>query len=564
MTDILLGRDVDGAPVRMTEDIRGMHLHIIGGTRRGKSTLMRRMILEDIKAGHGVCVIDPHGTLINRVMGDLSGLAHPFGRSWPVRLIEPGRPDFTAILNPFSPKEDNSTAVSRIIGAILSAWGEFDQSKTPRLARVLSLMCSTLLDQGMPLSDALILLNNRDIRMQIIQGLADSDLKEAWGSLVDGKESVFREYVESTVNRLYPFISSASVRRMFGMTGKGLDFRKLIEERSIVLINLASSPYFDQASSKLVGSLIINEIRQASMLRSIDGLTKPRPFYLYIDECALFLTQDIISALDECSKFGLHLTLVHQRFAQLEEKGDEVLSAVLDIQNRIVFGGSRVEDLDILARELFTGTIRLDEYIEGTQEPTPIGQREEELVSKSMGLAAAEAEGEVTAQGVVDSKTAGKSLSGSISRNPVQKTITDGGEQEPVSPASYTLGGSLSGNTGTGKARSNSKSKTRVQTLTQSETVTVGRPKYHAWISVTNTKARLFPVQAIADPTEKDAKAFQRKTYEKYRMRVFEQMIERNEAMPSAEIDIAISARQRNLRETDLNRSDDEPDNYRV
>ena len=590
MRRIELGAEKSGRPIFMSEEQRGMHVRICGGTGRGKSTLMRRMILQDIQAGHGVCVIDPHGSLVNRVLCDLSETRPVVGRHWPVSIIEPGRTDFSTGFNPFSGHLDRYAAMDRIVAATLAAWQQFDQSGTPRMPRVLMMVFSLLAAKGYPLSDALILLQNKEVRARALAEGVDPALMEEWLGLQSLKPNEFRDYVDSASNRLFPFVSSSTIRRMFGTTDVGINFREKIEKRSIILVNLAESDYFTRRSADLVGGLIINDLVQSARLRSPN---EPRPFYLYVDECARFLNDDIISALDETRKYGLHLTLAHQYSSQLKERGEGILGAALSIQNQIAFGGGYApEDLEILAKIFFTGTIRHDEFIPGTSEPIVTGYEWEDKTSVTIthtdgdSFSDSESETEGEYEGLA------QSISGGISYTPGPKQIEGPRKGERTTPSVWTYGGQIGKTRAEGRSISRGAAQARTRTESKSISVTHDKalvpimgdskgqrytleeqyercrgvlkflPRGKALIRVGDSAPQNLNVQAIPDPQTPIAQSLQQKRYEAFRRAIFARMVERGEALPSAEVDARILARQTKLRNAGEIDSFDETESF--
>src|SRR5437879_3666655 len=143
MKKLFLGNNADGSPLHLTPEMRQTsHMHVIGGTRTGKSKFLEWMMRKDIREGHGFCLIDWHGSLYHDMLRYCSHLDVGLYRDFrSIILLDPSRPDFVTGFNPFmNPGEDISTQVNRHIDATVRPWGGSDTDEMPtfeRTARVL-------------------------------------------------------------------------------------------------------------------------------------------------------------------------------------------------------------------------------------------------------------------------------------------------------------------------------------------------------------------------------------------------------------------------------------------
>ena len=111
-----------------------------------------------------------------------------------------------------------------------------------------------------------------------------------------------------------------------------------------------------------------------------------RPFYLYIDECARFVNEDIARILDEARKFGLHLILAHQHLGQLKKAGEDIYHSIMtDAKTKVIFGGLSAQDTRILAEQIFLGELDLEEPKHVLDKPTVIRYIETWLENYSQG-----------------------------------------------------------------------------------------------------------------------------------------------------------------------------------
>mgnify|MGYP003376164865 CR=1 FL=1 len=482
---------------------------------------------------------------------------------------------------------DSATA-DRLVAATLAAWQQFDQAATPRLPRVLMMLFLLLSSRGIPLSDALLVLQNQKVRKRLLSSSEiDQGLIDEWLSLGSLQPTQFRDYVDSTSNRLFPFISSSTIRRMFGSTEFGVDIGAKLEKRSILLVNLAESRYFTRRSADLVGSLIVNEIVQHARLRKPDA---SRPFYVYIDECARFLNDDVVTALDETRKFGVHFVLAHQRFAALLKKGEDIMDAALDIQNKVVFGGVGAKDLELLAKVLFMGTIAFDEYIPNTGEAMINGYEWETTTSRSHSTTTgtSRAEGESVSEGESAGSSRSKSLS--ISHTPAQRQLQGPNKGEVSVPSSQNYSGSMDFSSSHSHSVEMGRSITETASESYGESVTYAQalvpqmgesrgarysleeqyerrramlktlPTGKAFVRFGDKDPEYLQVIPISEPkTEAEYSAYEL-IYLRYRQEVFERMLKSKEAMVSEEVDVLIEERQARLRGNPKIVSDDDED----
>lgn len=161
------------------------------------------------------------------------------------------------------------------------------------------------------------------------------------------------ERIESTLNRIKPFVEHEVIRPMLGQQSKTLDFPGILAERKILLVNLARQNVISEDNQHLLGTLLVNELLSAGFARRPH---ERQPFFVFIDEFSHFVTKDACEILDGGRKFGLHFTLAHQHLAQLKEKDPEVYySTLTNARTKVVFGGLNDEDVELISKELYTG-----------------------------------------------------------------------------------------------------------------------------------------------------------------------------------------------------------------
>lgn len=321
---------------------RVRHCHILGGTGTGKSTLLFSMIQQDIMSGQGVAVLDPHGDLIDRVLGVI-----PPERVNDVVLLDPADEQFVIPFNILSAHSDfekqllASDLVS-VFQRLSTSWG--DQMNSVFQNAVIAFLEST---EGGTLADLRRFLLDAQWREQFLQTVDDPDVRYYWRrafpQLGGGKS------IGPIITRLETFLSPKPIRCMVSQRENRLDFRTMMDGGKIFLARLPQG-LIGRENAFLLGSLVMTKLQQMAMSRARVPESKRRPFYCYMDEFHHFITPSLTEVLSGARKYGLGLVLAHQELKQLDRDKD-VGSAVLSNSfTRIVF---RVGDAD--ARALADG-----------------------------------------------------------------------------------------------------------------------------------------------------------------------------------------------------------------
>jgi hypothetical protein len=355
MRPLFLGHNGAGQDVELTGDERRTHMHVIGSSGSGKSKFLEHLMRQDLQNRQGFCLIDPHGSLYEAVM-QYAGFRCLQQDIIPLNLSEPG----TVVgFNPFQRAANGDVAVQvdRRIQATMHAWGVADTNQTPTLARTLRLIYTVMLEQdlGLPQVAHLIDFNAHVIRGQLIERLSTPLIQKEWLELQQLKARDFREETLSAKNRLFKFLTSPTLARFMGVPGRSINLSEVIAQGKVLLVNLAPSDYLSKENARVFGALLVNEFFECAMRRKPTAGKPPQPYYLFLDEFQDFVSIDIADMLDQVRKFGLFLTLAHQRFGQLDEN---ITDAVLtNCRIKAVFGGLRAESARMMAEELFIGKL---------------------------------------------------------------------------------------------------------------------------------------------------------------------------------------------------------------
>jgi hypothetical protein len=196
-------------------------------------------------------------------------------------------------------------------------------------------------------------------RAAITARITNPRIRAEWEWLEQMKLDRREERIESTFNRIKPFVEHEAIRPMLGQYTNTINFPNILAERKILLVNLARQNVISEDNQHLLGTLLVNELLSAGFARRPH---ERQPFFVFIDEFSHFVTKDACEILDGGRKFGLHFTLAHQHLAQLKEQDPEVYySTLTNARTKVVFGGLNDEDVELISKELYTGEFDPDQ-----------------------------------------------------------------------------------------------------------------------------------------------------------------------------------------------------------
>jgi hypothetical protein len=325
------------------EKNRRGHIYIIGKTGTGKSTLMKNMMVADIRSGNGLALIDPHGDLAEEVLDHI-----PKERVNEVIYFNPADLEYPIAFNPLekAAPECHHLIVSGVISVFKKIWADF---WGPRLEHILRHAILTLLYYpGSTLLDVPRLLTDKDFRYGILRYVDHHQVREFWFSEFDKYSAWLRSQAISPIlNKIGHFITSVPLRNIVGQKENTFSFRKVMDRGGIFIANLAKGK-IGEDNSALLGAMLVTKIQLAALSRADMPEGKRKAFYLYVDEVHNFLTFSFADILSEARKYGLNLVLAHQYLAQLEEKIGE---AILGNVGTLISFRVGAEDAHYLARE---------------------------------------------------------------------------------------------------------------------------------------------------------------------------------------------------------------------
>lgn len=328
---VVLGESIfrgDRRLVRMTDEDRRRHLYIIGQTGTGKSRIMLNMAIQDMKSGKGICMIDPHGELIEQALQRI-----PKDRINDVIIFDPGdlsRPLGLNMLEFDPTKPEQKSFIVNEIQAIFNRL--FDKASMgpmfeQYMRNSLILLMEDAVNEPATFMEIPRLFSDDAYRERKLARISNPTVidfweKEAAKATGDWSLANMSVYISSKFSN---FLSNDYMRPIIGQVNSAFNFRNVMDEGKILLVNLSKGKIGD-LNSNLLGMIITGKILMSALSRvDTPNEENRRDFYLYIDEFQNYSTDSIGVILSEARKYRLNLTLAHQFIEQLE---DEIKDAV--------------------------------------------------------------------------------------------------------------------------------------------------------------------------------------------------------------------------------------------
>ncbi len=322
-------------------DDRRRHLYVIGKSGVGKSKFLELLIRQDIATGAGLCLMDPHGDVIEDILQFI-----PENRIEDVCIIDPSDASFPASFNPLA-NVDQGFKYQLTQGLIEVMEKQFGANWTPRLEHVFRFTTLALLDYPHATMRGMIsMLTDRNYRQKVIEYIGDDMVKRFWAiEFADWSEKFDTDAIIPLVNKLGQFLSDPVLRNIFGQKENKVDIGELMNKKKILLINLSKGKLGEENSS-FFGAMFLTKIKQAGMQRARMPERERGDFYLYVDEFHNLVTETFENLLSEARKYGIALTVANQYLEQLLPR---VQASVLgNVGSLVVFrvGGQDAEKLE--------------------------------------------------------------------------------------------------------------------------------------------------------------------------------------------------------------------------
>lgn len=304
-------------PVFLTDTMRLQHTHIIGATGVGKSTLIAHMMSEDIRTGNGCALFDPHGDIAEDVLAQI-----PQERIKDVILIDPSDIEYPIGFNLLHAESEAEKMV--LSSDLVSAFAEHATAWGDQMTSVLSNAVNAFLysSKGGTLIELKRFLLEKKFRESFLESVDDPSILYYW----EHDFPMLRSgSLSPLLTRIDTFLRPAIIRYMLAQK-KGVDFKKALEQKKILLIKL-SQGLIGEDNSYLLASIFLSKLLQCAQGRQSLPKEARHPYYVYLDEFQNFLTPSITQILSGARKYGLGLILAHQELAQIDKP--KILGSVI-------------------------------------------------------------------------------------------------------------------------------------------------------------------------------------------------------------------------------------------
>ena len=337
-------------PVCIGEEDRRRHVYIIGQTGTGKSTLMTNMVIDDIKKGKGVAMVDPHGDLVEDVLGQV-----PSERLADVIYFDPSDLDRPLGLNMIDYNFDRPEEKTFIVNEMQGIFNKLFTAETmgpmfeQYMRNALLLLMEDMPNEPATLIEVPRVFTDAEFRKRKISRIHNPVVVDFWEkeAVKAGGEASLQNMTPYITSKFNNFISNDYLRPIIGQPKSAFNFRQVMDEGKILLVNLSKGRIGD-INAGLLGMVMTGKILMAALSRVDLEAKDRRDFNLYVDEFQNFTTDSISTILSEARKYKLSLTMAHQFIAQLTEK---IRDAVFgNVGSQIVFRVG-VQDAEFLVKQ---------------------------------------------------------------------------------------------------------------------------------------------------------------------------------------------------------------------
>jgi len=337
---------------------RCQHMYVIGKTGVGKTALLKNMALQDIEAGRGIGIVDPHGEFVEEVLDKI-----PSHRINDVVYFNPADTEHPVgfnILQVPDPKYKHLIA-SDLMGVFTKIWANVWSA---RMEYILNNCVLALLDTpGTTLLGILRILVDKDYRQKIIDNVKDPVVRSFWINEYAGWRDQFKnEAIAPIQNKVGQFLSTPLIRNIVGQSKSTINIPEIMNANKILLVDVAKGRIGEDNSS-LLGAMLITKIQLAAMERVRIPEEERKDFYLYVDEFQNFATESFAGILSEARKYRLNLIIAHQYVGQLvTETTTKVRDAVFGNVGTLISFRVGAADAEFLEKE-FTPEFSIQDLV---------------------------------------------------------------------------------------------------------------------------------------------------------------------------------------------------------
>lgn len=341
-----------GYALHLHHDDRLRHVFVLGMTGTGKSSLLKRLFIHDIQAGHGVALIDPHGDLAEEVLNYI-----PSCRADDTVYFNAADKEFPVGLNLLQAKNKDLIAPS-VVSSLRSIWSD---SWGPRMEHILFNATASLASlENTSLLGIKRLLADHQYRRWVVSNLDDPELRGFWTYEFGRWNDRFREEaIAPILNKVGAFSARPVIRNIIGQVRSKVEARFMMDNKRIFIANLAKGAIGDEASN-LLGSLLTSSFYLAALSRSAVREGDREPFHLIADEFASYVGRDVEKILAETRKYGLGICAAAQHTSQLPV---ETVDAIYGNVGSVIAFRTGYKDATVLS-QVFAGDFSVNRLVE--------------------------------------------------------------------------------------------------------------------------------------------------------------------------------------------------------
>lgn len=338
-------------PIFMTNTDRFRHFYVIGQTGTGKSSVFKNMIYQDLEAGRGICVVDPHGDLVENILEYI-----PKSRAEDVVYFNPGdteRPMGLNLLEGDTPEEQDFIALEAM-NIMIKLYGE--EIFSPRLQDYFRNACLTLMEdqeEGGAITDVVRLFTDETWQKYKVAKVKNPIVNSFWNkqmAATGAREK--QEMIPYFAAKFGAFVTNTLMRNVIGQVKSSFNFADIMNNNKILLVNLSKGQVGD-LNAQLLGMIIVSKLQVAAMRRAHQPEAERNDFFLYIDEFQNFVTDSIESILSEARKYRLSLNMAHQYINQLVKGQDaKIRDAVFGNVGTMMSYKISAQDSEYMGKEM--------------------------------------------------------------------------------------------------------------------------------------------------------------------------------------------------------------------
>ncbi len=355
---------------------RNRHMYVIGMTGAGKSRAALSWFLQDVVAGKGCALLDPHGDLAD---GCLSMLANNlYSKDTEVnkrtdltleeiekrikdnpllkrlKIIDPTNPGYAVGFNPVEKivGVDSYRQAKQLESVFKKVW-KFEENEAPNMSQILRHTAYVLIENEQTLLEATLLLTNTRFRERMLRKITHPEVLLFWRERFEKWISEHQtSKIDSTYNKIEAFTSDPLIRPIIGQKKSTIRFRESMDKGDVLIIKLPKGAM--ETSANLLGGFFITSMHLSAVTREDIPTEERRPFYVYADEFQNFASANFDEILSEDRKYGLHYILINQYLSKIDE---EIMDSIFGNVNLfVVFRIGNLEDAEIIGAHIFRPT----------------------------------------------------------------------------------------------------------------------------------------------------------------------------------------------------------------